>query len=175
MKGSRAESVFRRYSSALRGFIAKQLSSDTSESEDILQDTFYRFVLSDGEDESVENVSSWLYRVARNLIIDRGRKKKELSMPYLQDDELNEIPLSELILLDNNTPEDELAAAILQQEFERALRELPENQRTVYELHVLGGIPFAEISEATGINVNTLISRKRYAETTLREKLKNFL
>lgn len=96
-------------------------------------------------------------------------------MPYFQDEELNETPLSELILFDSNTPEDELAAAILQQEFDRALSELPENQRTVYELHVLGGIPFAEISEATGIGVSTLISRKRYAQETLREKLKNFL
>ncbi|MFI3321255.1 MAG: sigma-70 family RNA polymerase sigma factor [Rikenellaceae bacterium] len=172
---SRADNIFRRYSAALYGFIKKRLSSDSEESEDILQDIFYRFIVADGEDEQIENVSSWLYRVARNLIIDRSRKIKEREMPYVKDDESVEIPISELFLYDNNTPENELARAIFQEEFEIALSQLPENQRRVYELNELQGISFAEISEATNTPINTLISRKRYAVESLRKKLGYFL
>lgn len=168
---SRADKIFRQYSAALRGFIRGQLSLDSQESEDILQDLFYRFIITDGEANEIENVTSWLYRVARNIIIDRSRKTKEQPMPYIQDGEHHEIPLSELLLRDSHTPEDELARIIIQDEFERALSELPPEQRSAYELNELQGIPFAEISEATGLPINTLISQKRYATQSLRERL----
>ncbi len=172
---SRADNIFKRYSAALRGFIKKQLSSDSSESEDILHDVFYKFIITDGENEQVDNVTSWLYRVARNLIIDRSRKIKEESMPYVQGDEQTSIPISELLLHNDNTPEDELSQLIIEEEFERALTNLPTEQRTVYELNELQGIPFAEISEATNIPINTLISRKRYAVQSLRKQLEHLL
>lgn len=175
MSSTRADNIFKRYSASLRGFIKKQLSSDTDESEDILHDIFYKFIVTDGEDEQIENVSSWLYKVARNIITDRSRKIKEKSMPYIFDNEDDEFPLSDLLLHDNNTPESELTNLIIQEEIEQALSELPANQREVYELNELQGIPFAEISEATGLSINTLISRKRYAVMSLREKLKHLL
>ncbi len=176
---SRVEGVFKRYSSALRGFIKKQISSDTSESEDLLQDLFYKFIVTDGEDEQIENVAAWLYRVARNMIVNRSRKIKEQSMPYVRGEgygaELTEVALAELILRDDRTPEEELARATIEEAFAAALASLPENQRAVYELNELQGVPFAEIAEATGIPINTLISRKRYAVLALREKLEHLL
>lgn len=172
---SRADNIFRQYSAALRGFIKKQLSSDSSESEDILHDIFYKFIVTDGESEQIDNITSWLYRVARNLIVDRSRKIKEESMPYVQGDEQTSIPISELLLQNSRTPDDELSELIIQEEFERALATLPAEQRTVYELNELQGIPFAEISEATGVPINTLISRKRYAVQSLRKQLEYLL
>lgn len=172
---SRADSIFRQYSAALRGFIKKQLSSDSVESEDILHDLFYKFLITDGENEQVDNVTSWLYRVARNLIIDRSRKKKEEPMPQVEGDEQSLIPISELLLRNDITPEDELSQLILEEEFERALASLPTEQRTVYELNELQGIPYTEISAATNIPINTLISRKRYATQSLRQQLQHLL
>ncbi len=172
---NRAERIFRQYSAALRGFIKKQLSSDSFESEDVLHDVFYKFIIADGEDEQIDNITSWLYRVARNLIIDRSRKKKEEPMPQVQGDEQSLIPISELLLHNNITPEDELTQLILEEEFERALATLPAEQRTVYELNELQGIPYAEISAATNIPINTLISRKRYAVQSLRQQLQHLL
>ncbi len=172
---NRAESIFKQYSAALRGFIKKQLSSDSNESEDILHDVFYKFIITDGENEQIDNITSWLYRVARNLIVDRSRKIKEESMPYVQSDERESIPISELLLQNTHTPDDELTQLIINEEFERALAALPVEQRTVYELNELQGIPFVEISEATGVPINTLISRKRYAVQSLRKQLEYLL
>lgn len=174
MKKSRGENIFTRYSAALRGFITKQLSSD-SESEDLLHDLFYKFLVADGDDSSIEDVSSWLYRVARNMIIDRSRKKSEQPMPYLNDGEQGEIALADLLLRDEQTPESELARSIIQEELTLALEQLPHEQRTIFELNELQGIEFKEISQATGIPINTLISRKRYAVQHLRKKLESLL
>lgn len=173
MSKNRTENIFNRYSSALKGFISKQLSSE-SESEDILHDIFYRFIITDGEDESIGNVSSWLYRVARNLIIDRSRKTTETRMPYISKsdkDEILEIPISYLLSDNGSSPEDELLSLIIKDELNTALSELPAAQRNVFELHELQGISFKEISEATNIPINTLISQKRYAILHLRSKL----
>ncbi len=178
---SRAEEVFRRYASALRGFIRKQTSSQRSESEDLLQDIFYKFMVTDGEDEQIENVSAWLYRVARNLIVDRSRKIREQPMPYVRSEgaeswaEPARVALAELVLRDDSTPEEHLARVMIVEEFEAALAALPDSQRVVYELSELQGISFAEIAEATGIPINTLISRKRYAVQALRGRLEHLL
>lgn len=173
MSNSRVEYIFKRYSAALKGFVSKQLSSD-QESEDMLHDVFYRFIVSDGEHRAIENVSSWLYRVARNMIIDRSRKHKESAMPYLcqgEDSELAELALSDLLSDEYDTPETELLRTIIRDELAQALLELPTEQRVVFELNELEGIPFSEISESTGIPINTLISRKRYAVQYLRSRL----
>lgn len=175
MAKNRAENIFNRYSSALKGFITRQLSSDSkSESEDILHDLFYKFLVTDGEQESIENVSSWLYRVARNLIIDRSRKTKEEKMPYIPKQEMGDalkIPLTELLYDENPTPEGELINTIIREELNLALAELPPAQRNVFELNELQGVSFKEICEATDIPINTLISQKRYAVLHLRSRL----
>lgn len=167
VKKDSADNIFRRYSSALHGFIKKQLSSEDDDSEDLLHDIFYRFF---STNEDIENISAWLYRTARNLIIDRSRKKKEERMPYIsQEDET--FPISDILLLDDNTPETILAQQIIEEEISAALDRLPDEQRNVYELNEIQGIQFSEISEATGIPINTLISRKRYAVQYLRKEL----
>ncbi len=167
VKKDSADNIFRRYSTALHRFIKKQLSSESDDSEDLLHDIFYRFF---STNEDIENISAWLYRTARNLIIDRSRKKREEWMPYFsKEDEVS--PISEILLIDYNTPETILAQQIIEDELSVALSRLPKEQRDVYELHEIQGIPFAEISEATGIPINTLISRKRYAVQYLRKEL----
>ncbi len=169
---SRVESIFKRYSAALKGYISKQISSD-SESEDMLHDIFYRFIVSDGQEESINNVASWLYRVARNMIIDRSRKMKEESMPYLHssDENENDISLAEILLVDDNSPETTMEQVIISEELNLALAELPAEQRNVFELNELQGVAFKDISEATGVPINTLISQKRYAILYLRKHL----
>lgn len=171
MSESRAKSIFESYSNALKGFIRKRISS-AEESEDMLHDLFYRFIVCDGEQQAIENVSSWLYRVANNLIIDRSRKKREQPMPYISvgDDE-GEIPLGELMLIDENSAEENMMRSLICDELHAALATLPLEQRSVFELNELQGVSFSEISDATGIAVNTLISRKRYAVIALRRKL----
>ena len=169
MKKDSADNIFRRYSDALHGFIKKQISSDADDSEDLLHDIFYRFF---STNEDIENISAWLYRAARNLIIDRSRKKREERMPYISQ-ENETIPISDILLIDDNTPETILAQQIIEDEFSAALARLPQEQRSVYELNELQGIPFSEISEATGIPINTLISRKRYAVQYLRKELEH--
>lgn len=175
-KKGRVESVYKKYYSALKGFINKQISSNTDESEDILHDLFYRFIVADGEDEAIENVSSWLYRVARNQIIDRSRKRREESMPYLKknsNEESLEFPLAELMSQSNYNIEDEIMRMTISEQIESALSELPPLQRNAYELNELQGISFKDISEATGIPIATLISQKRYAVLYLRKRLES--
>ncbi len=173
MSKNRAESIFNRYSTALKSFITKHLSSD-SESEDLLHDLFYKFIISDGEQQSIENASAWLYKVARNMIVDRSRKMRESDMPHItrgNNNEVLDIPLAEFLSDEDSTPEKELINSIIREELSIALKELPEQQRNIFELNELQGVSFKEISEVTDIPINTLISQKRYAVLHLRKKL----
>ncbi len=167
----RIENIYRKYSAQLRGYISKYVSSSI-DSDDILHDTFYKFIVAD-EQDTIQSISSWLYRVAQNTIIDRSRKRREESIPYLKDsdDAHIEISIAELLTNPKDTPENDLLRSMVWDELESALSELPEEQRIVFELNELEGIPFSEISEATNIPVNTLISRKRYAVLHLRQRL----
>ncbi len=166
----RTEGIFKRYGAQLRGYISKQISS-RSDAEDILQSVFYRFITTESEKESIEHVCAWLYRVAGNLIIDHRRKHREQRMPTLFADEDREVPLLELLASDDQSPEGEFVRSMIWDEIQAALEELPQEQRTVFELNELEGISFKEISQATGVPINTLISRKRYATLHLRERL----
>ena len=171
----RIADIFRKYQAQLKGFIAKRVSSK-EDSEDILRNVFYQFMKSDQEDNPIEQIAAWLYSVARNQIIDRSRKHREEEMPYLSNNEddgtfLKE--LSELMPDEDQSPEMDFIRSTVWEELENALLELPGEQRTVFELTELEGIPFKEIAESTGIPVNTLISRKRYAILFLRKRLYN--
>lgn len=171
----RIADIFRKYQAQLKGFIAKRVSSK-EDSEDILQNVFYQFMKSDQEDNPIEQIAAWLYSVARNQIIDRSRKRREEEMPYLstnEDDGTFLKELSELMPDEDQSPEMDFIRSTVWKELEHALLELPDEQRTVFELTELEGIPFKEIAESTGIAVNTLISRKRYAVLFLRKRLYN--
>ena len=159
----------------LKAFIRKRVRN-SEDADDILQDVFYQLVKTvENSMNPIEQVSAWLYRVAHNLIINHGIKKHEDELPVYKSDESDDI-LSDFseILFSNETspsPETEYLRSLVWTELETALAELPPEQREIFELTELDGIPVKEISKTTGIAVNTLLSRKHYAVKHLRKRL----
>jgi len=164
--------IYHKYQSPLRGFISKHVPSK-EDTEDILQNVFYQLSRIDLIDNPITHISAWLYSVARNQIIDHGRKHKEEEMPYIvnADDEVLFIKEITDALIEADSPESTFIKTMLWDELESALDELPPEQRDIFELTELEGFSFKELSEITGITVNTLISRKRYAVLHLRKRL----
>jgi len=124
----------------------------------------------------IKKVINWLYRVARNTIINKGKKKQEEELPVFgYDDEENVLEEFSEILFneDNPTPETEYLRSLVWQELETALSELPQEQREAFELTELDGLPVKEVAEIINIPVNTLLSRKHYAVKHLRKRLEN--
>ncbi len=158
--------VINDYSKRLLGFIRKRVNNN-ADAEDILQDVFYQLV---GNTEPIEQLTGWLFTVARNKITDKKRKHKpELLDDVYADEEM--LNWTELFFDSNNNPETDYLRSLFWEALNNALNELPEEQKTVFVLNELEGIPFKEISERTGASVNTLLSRKRYAVLHLRERL----
>ena len=158
----------------LLGYIKKKLS-DNLDAEDILQDVFYQLTIGFQDIRKIENLTAWLYRVADNRITDLFRKKKPESFTYnvfiKQDDEEGPVTLEEILpALGNSLEEEELKQKIWEV-IEKTLSELPEEQSSVFIAHEFNDLSFNEISSNTGIGINTLISRKRYAVLALRENL----
>ena len=165
--------LFRKYQAQLKGFIAKRVPSK-EDCEDILQNVFYQLAKINIETNPIEQVSAWLYSVTRNQIIDWSRKKREEALPEVHNNEEDQSFISELtgLLLDEDaSPEMDFIRSLVWEELENAMNELPEEQSTIFKLTELEGFSFKEISESTGITVNTLISRKRYAVLHLRKRL----
>ena len=168
------EQVFKNQRGGLLGFIRKRVSR-LEDAEDILQDVFFQFVSAYDSIESIDKVSSWLFSVARNKITDKYRKKKPdawSDLGFQGKNEDSEMLMLEDILPDfKNTPEDVYARNVIWEAIEVALAEMPPDQREVMLLHEFEDKSFKEISEITGVSVNTLLSRKRYAILFLRKKL----
>ena len=170
------EKLIVEYQPQLKSFIRKQVNNK-EDAEDILQDVFYQFIKTvQAALNPIEQVSAWLYQVTRNTIINQGTKKREEKMPVYQNDENDDDILKDFSeLLFNNesspSPEMEYLRSLVWTELENALSELPPEQRDIYELTELDGIPVKEISKTTGITVNTLLSRKHYAVKHLRKRL----
>ena len=164
------------YQPQLKAFVNKHIDN-VSDVDDVLQDVFYQFVHTvENTLNPIEHVSAWLYKVARNTIINRGKKKREEELPVYQGDDGDENILNDFsdMLFNNETspsPEMEYLRSLVWVELENALSELPLEQREVFELTELDGIPVKEISITTGIPVNTLLSRKHYAVLHLRKRL----
>ena len=160
--------TIRDYSKRLFGFIKQRVAVD-EDAEDILQDVFYQFV---GNAEPIEQAGSWLFKVARNKIIDSYRKKK---LPLLDDlyppTNSEEFDWKELMIPADSNPETEYLRNLFWEELQEALDELPAEQREVFIKNEIDGIPFKDIATSTGVSVATLISRKRYAVLYLRERL----
>jgi RNA polymerase sigma factor (sigma-70 family) len=158
----------------LRNFI-RQRVADESDAEDILQDVFYEFVQAYRLMKPIEKAGAWLFRVARNRIIDLYRRKKNDPLreePAVADDgEL--LQLEDLLPSRDSGPEAEFARSVLLAELDDALEELPEEQREVFIGHEIQGRSFRELAAQTGVSVNTLLSRKHYAVLHLRERLKS--
>jgi len=160
------------YGKRLFYFIRGRVKSD-EDAEDILQDVWYQFsnVMNS---EPIEQASGWLYRVAKNRIIDKYRKKQPDSLDEMMEEvEQNDFDFKEILLAENVTFEATHLRNLFWEQLFAALDELPEEQKRVFIWHELEDISFNEISERTGEKVNTLISRKRYAILHLRKRLEN--
>lgn len=154
------------------GFIRQRVNTD-EDAEDILQDVWFQ-LSSVPEIEAIEQIGSWLYRVARNRIIDKYRKQKPDSLEdYGYEDEEGEFYFKDILLADDGTPETVYMRELFWEQLGIALAELPENQRQVFVWNELEDQTFQEISDRTGENIKTLISRKRYAVQHLRRRLEN--
>jgi RNA polymerase sigma factor (sigma-70 family) len=156
----------------LRRFIRRRVA-DAGDAEDILQEVFFELISTYRLMEPVEQVSAWLFRVARNRITDMFRKKKPelLNDAIAVSDDGEELTLEDLLPSADAGPEAEYARNMLIDALEEAIDELPKDQREVFVAHELMGRSFKEISEETDVSVNTLLSRKRYAVLRLRERL----
>ena len=158
------------YSKRLLGFIKQRVNSN-EDAEDILQDVFFQFA---GNTEPIEQVTSWLFTVARNKITDRYRKQQ---LPLIDDvqpasnSDEESFDWKELVPANNDSPETAYLRNLFWEELQLALDELPAEQREAFIQHEMEDISFKDISNATGVSVATLISRKRYAVLFLRDRL----
>jgi RNA polymerase sigma factor (sigma-70 family) len=171
------EQTFLREKDRLLGFIRNRVSS-TEEAEDILQDVFYQFISGFDTIESLDRVTSWLFSVARNKIIDRYRRdaarpQRTEFATQTGNDEDAPITLQEILPDLGNTPEDSYLREMIWEAIMEALDELPADQREIFIQNEMEERSFREISEETGVSINTLLSRKRYAILALRKRLQN--
>ncbi|GHV89494.1 RNA polymerase subunit sigma-24 [Spirochaetia bacterium] len=170
-----AAQTFAGFSDKLAGFIRKRVSR-IEDAEDILQECFYQFTRVNELGKPVEQTAAWLYRVARNLIINRYKKKQETQMPLVYDDDdedanfLDEI--TDVVFGEAATPETEYLRGLVLDEIKTAVNDLPPEQREVFELTEYYDMPVKEIAKNTGVPVNTVLSRKHYAVLYLRKTLK---
>jgi len=160
--------------SRLRNFIRRRVP-DPRDAEDILQDVFYKLVEANRLLMPIEHVTGWLFRVARNRITDLFRKKKPVSFSdtAVADEDDTLLQFEDLLPSPDAGPEGLYARQVLLHELELAVDELPEEQRAVFVGHELEGRSFKEMAADTGVSVNTLLSRKRYAVLHLRERLQD--
>src|SRR5215472_18006852 len=156
----------------LRNFIRKRVA-DEADAEDILQDVFYEFVQAYRLMKPIEQAGAWLFRVARNRIIDLYRKRKNdpLREPPAVDVTGESPELEDMLPSPDAGPEAAFARSVLLAELDDALDELPEEQREIFIAHELEGRSFKELAAETGVSVNTLLSRKHYAVLHLRRRL----
>lgn len=158
--------------SRLRGYIRNHIV-DRSLTEDILQEVFCELIEAYRLMKPIEQVGAWMFRVAKNRIIDlfRRRTTDSLSEEVHASEDGESVPLQDLLPSPDEGPEAAYARAVLLDELEEALDELPEEQRAVFIAHELEGSTFKEMAKETGVGVNTLLSRKRYAVLHLRNRL----
>jgi RNA polymerase sigma factor (sigma-70 family) len=168
----RISEVVKQEQSRLRNFIRRHVP-DPGDAEDILQDVFYRLVEANRLLMPIEHVTGWLFRVARNRITDLFRKKQPENFSDMsvaeEDDE--GVQFEDLLPSPDAGPEALYVRNLLLEQLKLALNELPKEQREVFIAHELEGRSFKELADKTGVSVNTLLSRKRYAVLHLRERL----
>jgi RNA polymerase sigma factor (sigma-70 family) len=175
-RGERLSDAVTKNHARLRNFIRKRVA-DQADAEDILQDVFYELVKTCQLIKPIDEVTAWLFRVARNRIVDLFRRKQRetrRSAPTaLATDEGESIVAENLLFSDDDGPEAAYAHDALLDALEGALGELPEEQRDVFVAHELMGYSFKDIAEETGASVSALLSRKHYAVLHLRERLRS--
>ena len=165
-----AEQTFRTERKRLFDFIRRRVRTE-EDAEDILSDVFYQLISSYSVTDPIEKMTSWLFTVARNKIIDWYRKKRPESLPRDLNDPSLPLNLEDILYDPTQNPDQVYARSLVWTELAEALDELPEEQKQVFVMHELEGKSFKEIAEITGEPQNTLLSRKRYAVLYLREQL----
>ena len=183
----RIASAFARDASRLRQFIRRRVP-DAADADDILQDVFAELVESFRGAHPIDLASAWLYRVARNRIIDlfRRRKPSSLDEPIASGTSAtsgsnarghrggdDDVTLEDLLPSPDEGPAAAYARSVLAEELEAAIDALPEEQRAVFLAHAVDGVSFKTLAERTGVSINTLLARKRYAVRRLRERLQD--
>jgi len=160
--------------SRLRNFIRRRVPNQ-SDAEDILQDVFSELVEAYRMMKPLEQVTAWLFRVARNRITDlfRSKKREASREPAVTTEDGETLQWEDLLPTPDAGPESAYARGVLLEEMDAALDELPEEQREVFVAHEFLGYSFKELAEQTGVSVNTLLSRKHYAVLHLRERLQS--
>jgi RNA polymerase sigma factor (sigma-70 family) len=168
----RISEVIQRERRRLFLFVRKRVDNE-GDAEDILQDVFYELIEAYRLMKPIEQVGSWLYRVARNRIIDlfRKRRPETLGEMALDRDTDEALLLEDLLPSPDAGPDAMYARSMLLEEVDAALQELPEEQREVFVAHEMDGRTFKQLADETGLSVNTLLSRKRYATLHLRRRL----
>src|SRR6266852_5973903 len=158
----------------LRNFIRRRVP-DPEDVEDILQDVFYKLVEANRLLMPIDHVTGWLFRIARNRITDLFRKQRPetFSDTSVEDEDGELLRIEDLLPSPDAGPEALYIRSVLLDELELALDELPDEQREVFIAHELEGRSFKELSAASGVNINTLLARKRYAVLHLRERLQS--
>ncbi|AMP16365.1 RNA polymerase sigma factor, sigma-70 family protein [Collimonas pratensis] len=160
-----------RETARLRSFI-RQRMADANEAEDVLQDVFQELVEASRLPEPIEQVGAWLFRVARNRIVDRFRKKKEQQLPDTEElSDADDSGIDDLLPQADAGPEAAYARSILLDALQDALDELPPKQHEVFIAHELERRSFKQLAAESGESVNTLLARKRYAVLHLRQRL----
>ena len=160
--------------SRLRNFIRRRVP-DPADAEDIVQEVFYELVEANRLLMPIEHVTGWLFRVARNRITDLFRKKRPetFSDASVEDEDGEGLQIEDLLPSPDAGPEALYVRNLLLDELELALDELPDEQREIFVAHELEGRSFKELSAESGVSLNTLLSRKRYAALHLRERLQS--
>lgn len=168
------ENAVAKESNRLLNFIKSRVS-DQEDAEDILQDVFIQLWQGYQTIESIEKVTAWMFRVARNKIVDLYRKKKPDSFSAIerpgQSDDSEPLLLAEILQDNEGDPDDVYTRELIWDSIEEVLADLPKAQRDVFVWHELEGLSFKEMEEKTGDSINTLLSRKRYAIQYLRKRL----
>ncbi len=176
MKSDNLDDIIKENTPRLRSFVRGRVGN-RDDADDIVQDTFYQFVRTITiMDNPVGQVTSWLYTVARNLIINRGKKRREEEMPrtVLGGDDSFMSDLSEIMVAsDDENPDILMLRAMVWEELDKALAELPPEQRQAVELTEIRGMTVKEAARQMGVPTNTFLSRKHYAVVHIRKRLRD--
>ena len=172
MSKKSAGEVFTNYSKRLLKFIRSRVGRP-EDAEDILSEVFYQFARVNDTIKPIENTAAWLYRAARNRIIDNYRKKKDAALPEHYDENDDDVfdEISDIIYGEEATPETQTIRALIFEEIETAIDDLPQEQREVFIMTELLDFSVKETAEKTHTPVNTVLSRKHYAVKFLRKRL----